>query len=64
MVCVECRGVVREHLIENCLGDVVWPPSEAEIARIPPCERVKRVRRKPTEAEPRGYRVILPYRRG
>ena len=64
MVCVECRGVVREFLLENCLGETVWPPSDEEIARIPEQKPIERVRRKPTEAEPRGFRVILPYRRG
>lgn len=64
MVCVGCRRRVKEFLLENCLGEIVWPPSEAEIARIPPQKPVKRVRRKPVEAEPEGYRVILPWGRG
>ena len=64
LICVDCREVVFEHLVENCLGEVVWPPSEEDVAETEMPARVKKCRRKPTEADPVGYRLILPWRRG
>ena len=64
LMCVECGCVVREFLLENAWGEVVWPPSEEAVARIPPCKPLPRVRRKVVEPEPVGYRVILPGSRG
>jgi hypothetical protein len=51
-------------LLENLLGEVVWPPPEEDVARIPAQERMKQSRRKPREADPQGYRLLLPWKRG
>ena len=64
LICVGCGARVKEFLIENCLGEVVWPPTREQIRAIPRQKPLKRVRRKPVEPEPEGYRVILPWGRG
>ena len=64
LICVGCWEPVREFLLENCLGEIVWPPPDEDVARIPMPKRAKRVRRKPAEAEPEPYRVFLPWERG
>ena len=57
--CQQCERVVEVHLIENMLGEIVWPGIREN---LPPFEPAKRSRRKPREAEPAGYRVMLPRR--
>ena len=64
LICVDCYQGVEEFLLENCLGEVVWPVDDAAIAAVNEMPRLKRSRRKPTEAEPPSYRLILPGRRG
>jgi hypothetical protein len=64
LVCADCGEEVRDFLIENAWGAVVWPPSPAAVRRIPRCRPLPRNRRKIREADPRGYRVILPGSRG
>jgi len=52
--------LVEEHLVENCLGEVVWPPPAEAVAKIEPVKRGPRNRRKPEEADPETFRLHLP----
>ena len=63
LICADCHEVVWEDevLLENSMGEVVYPPDK-ELVALYPKVRVKRNRRKPTEADPVGYRLILPRR--
>ena len=63
LYCVDCGELVREHWLENCLGEVVWR-GFGKLEDVEDVPRLKRSRRKPTEAEPPSYRLILPMRRG
>lgn len=62
LICLACGGEVKEHILANREGEVVWPPTPAQVAKVPPRGRRKRIRRKPVEAEPVGYLVHLPNR--
>lgn len=60
LFCVDCGEPVDEFLVENCLGDVVWPPPPEDVAQVGEIRREPRNRRKPVEPEPEGYRLHLP----
>lgn len=64
IVCVGCREPVEEFLLENAFGEIVWPPDPKVVEAVRPWKRAKKSRRKPTEAEPEPYRLVLPGSRG
>lgn len=58
--CAACQKKIKYFLLINSAGEVVWPPPKEWIADTPPQNPRKRNRRKPQEADPIGYRIILP----
>jgi len=60
MYCADCGELVEEFLIENCLGDVVWPPPDEIVTQVGEIKRAPRNRRKPVEPEPEPFRLHLP----
>ena len=60
MYCVDCGEVVEEFLLENCLGEVVWPPPDEVVAQVGAIKRAPRNRRKPEDPEPECFRLHLP----
>ena len=60
LFCVDCAEPVEEFLLENCLGEVVWPPPVEDVAQVGPIKREPRNRRKPVDPEPEGFRLHLP----
>ena len=58
--CRQCLNKVMDHLLVNDRGDVVWPPPDEWVMRIPPVKPNKRSRRKVLrEEDPEPYKVIF-----